>query len=68
MATLDDVDEDEAFIMELMAMHPHEDDLIVEDLEMTPPPTIPEILIDAIDDSPGERSDVRTSLRYRDRC
>lgn len=33
MATLDDIDEDEAFISELMAMHPNDEDLVVEDLE-----------------------------------
>lgn len=33
MATLDDIDEDEAFINELMAMHPNDDDIVVEDLE-----------------------------------
>jgi hypothetical protein len=33
MATLDDVDDDEAFITELMAMHPNDDDILVEDLE-----------------------------------
>lgn len=32
-ATLDEVDEDEAFIIELMAMHPNDDDIVVEDLE-----------------------------------
>lgn len=57
MATLDDVDEDEAFIMELMAIH--DDEMIIEDLEMTPPPSIPQIRIDEIDDSQGEVSDVR---------
>lgn len=31
--TFDDVDEDEAFINELMAMHPNDDDLVIEDLE-----------------------------------
>lgn len=33
MSTLDDVDDDEAFIHELMAMHPNDDDIVVEDLE-----------------------------------
>lgn len=33
MATLDDVDDDEAFINELMAMHPNDEDIVVEDLE-----------------------------------
>lgn len=33
MSTFDDVDEDEAFICELMAMHPNDDDIVVEDLE-----------------------------------
>lgn len=32
--TLDDVDEDEAFISELMAMHPNDEDIVVEDLEV----------------------------------
>jgi hypothetical protein len=31
--TLDDVDDDEAFISELMAMHPNDEDIQVEDLE-----------------------------------
>lgn len=33
MQTLDDVDEDEAFIHDLMAMHPNDEDLVVVDLE-----------------------------------
>lgn len=33
METLDDVDENEAFINDLMAMHPNDDDIVVEDLE-----------------------------------
>lgn len=33
MGTLDDVDDDEAFISDLMAMHPNDDDIVVEDLE-----------------------------------
>jgi hypothetical protein len=33
MDTIDDIDEDEAFINELMALHPNDDDIIVEDLE-----------------------------------
>lgn len=33
METLDDVDEDEAFISELMAMHPNDEEIRVEDLE-----------------------------------
>lgn len=33
MATLDDIDDDEAFINELMAMHPNDEDIVVEDLE-----------------------------------
>lgn len=33
MASLDDVDDDEAFISELMAMHPNDEDIVVEDLE-----------------------------------
>jgi hypothetical protein len=31
--TFDDVDEDEAFINDLMAMHPNDDDLVIEDLD-----------------------------------
>lgn len=57
---IDDIDEDEAFIMELMAMHPNDDDLIVEDLEDAPL-TIPLIRIDGVD-SEGETSDVRKLL------
>ncbi len=33
MDTVDDIDEDEIFINELMAMHPNEEDVIVEDIE-----------------------------------
>ena len=33
METLDDVDDEEAFINELMALHPNDDDIVVEDLE-----------------------------------
>lgn len=33
MDTVDDIDEDEAFINELMALHPNDEDLIVEDIE-----------------------------------
>lgn len=33
MSTFDDVDDDEAFICDLMAMHPNDDDIVVEDLE-----------------------------------
>lgn len=65
MATLDDIDEDEAFIMELMAMHPNDDDLIVEDLELTPPP-IPLIRVNGID-SQGA-SDVRNLLSKLASC
>jgi hypothetical protein len=60
MATLDDVDEDEAFIMELMAMHPNDDDIIVEDLDLDidePPVTLPSIFIEPFDN--GHVSDVR---------
>lgn len=35
MDTIYDVDEDEAFINDLMSMHPNGDDLVVEDLEVT---------------------------------
>lgn len=35
MDTVDDIDEDEAFINELMALHPNVEDLIVEDIEAT---------------------------------
>lgn len=42
MSTLDDVDDDEAFISDLMAMHPNDDDIVIEDLEeideALPPP------------------------------
>lgn len=40
METLDDIDDDEAFINELMAMHPNDEDLVVEDLEGSLTPTI----------------------------
>lgn len=33
MATLDDINEDDAFIIELMAMHPNDDDIVVDDIE-----------------------------------
>ncbi|KAG5677964.1 hypothetical protein PVAND_007676 [Polypedilum vanderplanki] len=33
MNTVDDIDEDEAFINELMALHPNDEDIVVEDLE-----------------------------------
>lgn len=33
MSTIEDVDEDEAFICELMAMYPNDEDIVVEDLE-----------------------------------
>jgi hypothetical protein len=33
MDTVDDVDEDEAFINELIALHPNDEDIIVEDIE-----------------------------------
>lgn len=33
MSTFDDIDEDEIFICDLMAMHPNDEDLVVEDLE-----------------------------------
>lgn len=48
METFDDVDEDEAFITELMALHPIDADIVVEDLEEVPTVDIalPEIVID----------------------
>lgn len=33
METVDDIDEDEAFINELIALHPNDEDIIVEDIE-----------------------------------
>lgn len=33
--TVDDIDEDEAFINELIALHPNDEDIIVEDIEAT---------------------------------
>ena len=36
MDTVDDIDEDEAFINELMALHPNDEDIVVEDIEDTP--------------------------------
>lgn len=33
MDTVDDIDEDEAFINELMALHPNDEDIVVEDIE-----------------------------------
>lgn len=33
MDTIDDIDEDETFINELMALHPNDEDIIVEDIE-----------------------------------
>lgn len=33
MSTFDEIDDDEAFICDLMAMHPNDDDIVVEDLE-----------------------------------
>lgn len=33
MDTVDDIDEDEAFINELMALHPNDEDIVVEDME-----------------------------------
>lgn len=59
MGTLDDVDEDEAFIMELMAMHPNDDDIVVEDLDLEDAETsanLPSIFIERFN---GEVSDVR---------
>jgi hypothetical protein len=38
MDTVDDIDEDEAFINELMALHPNDEDIIVEDLEFRAAP------------------------------
>ena len=35
MDTVDDIDDDEAFINELMALHPNDEDLIVEDIEFS---------------------------------
>lgn len=46
MDTVDDIDEDEAFINELMALHPNDEDIIVEDIENLPPPSIEEAIID----------------------
>lgn len=66
MATLDDVDEDEAFIMELMSMHPNDDDIVVEDLSLDgssveeTPANIPTIFIDQYEN--GEVSDVRNEI------
>lgn len=34
METLDDVDDEETFINELMAIHPNDEDVVVEDLEV----------------------------------
>lgn len=41
METFDDVDEEEAFISELMALHPNDDDIVVEDLEIFDEPVAP---------------------------
>lgn len=46
MDTVDDIDEDEAFINELMALHPNDEDIIVEDIENLPPPSIEDAIID----------------------
>lgn len=49
MDTIEDIDEDEAFINELMALHPNDEDIIVEDIEATEhnlPTTIPPSIID----------------------
>lgn len=56
MATVDDVNEDEAFISELMALHPNDEDIVVEDLE-TPSVEIivPEILV-VQDEEEGEEA------------
>jgi hypothetical protein len=68
MATLDDVDEDEAFILELMSMHPNDDDIIIEDLSIeesvdeTPVTNIPTIFIDHFNN--GEVSDVRNTNKF----
>jgi hypothetical protein len=35
MDSVDDIDEDEAFISELMALHPNDEDIIVEDIEFS---------------------------------
>lgn len=35
MNSVDDIDEDEAFINELMALHPNDEDIIVEDVEFS---------------------------------
>jgi hypothetical protein len=47
MDTVDDIDEDEAFISELMALHPNDEDIIVEDIEAIeyPPPSIDDVSI-----------------------
>lgn len=52
--TLDDVDEEEAFITELMALHPNDDDIVVVDLENddleNDEPQIPEVEVQEVDE------------------
>jgi hypothetical protein len=60
METLDDVDDDEAFIMELMSMHPNDDDIVVEDLDLDEAESstiLPSIFIEHFNN--GEVLDVR---------
>lgn len=54
--TFDDVNDDEAFISELMALHPNDADIVVEDLEEAPTVDInlPGILIEQPDQEAEE--------------
>lgn len=62
METFDDVDEDEAFITELMALHPIDADIVVEDLELpSVEPTVPAIVIEQ--DVPGGAEAVEDVVR-----
>lgn len=65
--TFDDVDEDEAFINELMAMHPNDEDLIVEDLEAIPiVVTLPEDVVeDVAEDVPQAEEAVEEGVRQK---
>lgn len=49
--TFDDVDEDEAFINELMALHPNDEDIVVEDLEEAAPAFPVPLIVTPLDPS-----------------
>lgn len=71
MDTVDDIDADEAFISELMAIHPNDEDIVVEDIEFTPtnldlPPPIDDIEQDIVnnpDENEINEDDVDDGVR-----